>query len=270
MPDLDALRGRLLKGPPAWTSFAATSAQPLLLVENPRAAIEHAELAVKPLTGGSWMWNLDVAVVLGVEAARKLEDVSTLDRWIALAMHGVPALIETRERQARRAYGSALLAERTGDLDSAVELAGQSVEMLTDSQWPFVWTIACLHRAELLLKRRHAQDEAAARADLQAVVAFWRRGEARWFLGRLAAWAHAHDLSMPAPARRIATVKTALTPREREVAGLIAEGFTNRQIATRLVISERTAESHVERIMAKLAVRNRAEIAARVAAAGRP
>jgi DNA-binding NarL/FixJ family response regulator len=64
-------------------------------------------------------------------------------------------------------------------------------------------------------------------------------------------------------------VKTALTPREREVAGLIAEGFTNREIATRLVISERTAESHVERIMDKLAVRNRAEIAARVGAAGR-
>jgi len=270
MPDLEALRRRLLKGPPVLTSFAATSAQPLLLAENPSAAIEHAELAVKPLTEGSSIWNLDIAVVLGVEAARRLGDASTLDRWIALAMHGVPAPIESRERQARRAYGGALVAERTGDLNSAVRLAGLSVEMLTDGQWPFVWTIACLHRAELLLRRRHPEDEAAARADLEAVIAFWRRGGARWFLGRLASWAHAHDLSMPAPARRIATVKTALTPREREVAGLIAEGFTNRQIATRLVISERTAESHVERIMAKLAVRNRAEIAARVAAAGRP
>ena len=269
MPDLDALRSRLLKGPPAWTSFAATSAQPLLLADDPGAAIEHAELAVKPLTEGSWRWTLDVAVVLGVEAARRLGDASTLDRWIALAMNGVPAPTESRERQARRAYGGVLLAEQTGDLDGAVRLAGQSVEMLTDGQWPFVWTIACLHRAELLLKRRHAEDATAARADLEAVVAFWRRGEATWFLGRLAAWAHAHDLSMPSVPRRAASVKTALTPREREVADLIVEGFTNRQIATRLVISQRTAESHVERIMNKLAVRNRAEIAARVGVAGR-
>lgn len=269
MPDLDALRSRLLKGPPAWTSFAATSAQPLLLADDPGAAIEHAELAVKPLTEGSWRWSLDVAVVLGVEAARRLSDRSLLDRWIGLARHGAPAPIESRERQARRAYGGALLAEQTGDLDGAVRLAGLSVEMLTDSQWPFVWTIVCLRRAELLIQRRHAQDKAAARADLASVTVFWRRAGATWFLGRLAAWARAHDLSMPAVARRATSVKTALTLREREVAGLVAEGFSNRQIATRLVISERTAESHVQRIMAKLAVRNRAEIAARVGAASR-
>ena len=269
MPDLDALRRRLLKGPLAWKSFAATSAQPLLLADDPGRAIEHAELAVKPLTEGSWRWSLDIAVVLGVEAARRLGHASTSDRWIALAMHGVPAPIESRERQARRAYGGVLLAEQRGDLDSAMRLAELSVEMLAEGQWPFVWTIACLHRAELLLQRRHPEDEAAARADLEAVIAFWRRGGATWFLGRLAAWARAHDLSMPPVPRRAASVKTALTPREREVADLIAEGFTNRQIATRLVISERTAESHVERIMDKLAVRNRAGIAAKVGAAGR-
>jgi len=60
MPDLDALRRRLLKGPLAWKSFAATSAQPLLLADDPGRAIEHAELAVKPLTEGSWRWSLDI------------------------------------------------------------------------------------------------------------------------------------------------------------------------------------------------------------------
>src|SRR5262249_28067466 len=43
-----------------------------------------------------------------------------------------------------------------------------------------------------------------------------------------------------------------LTKREREVADLIATGLSNRQIAARLVISQRTAESHVENILAKL------------------
>src|SRR5439155_5272834 len=128
-----------------------------------------------------------------------------------------------------------------------------SVEMLTDGQWTFVWTIACLHRAELLLQRRHPEDEAAARADLEAVIAFWRRGGATWFLGRLATWARAHRLTVPPVARPSASANTGLTRRERQVAGLVAEGFSNRQIAERLVISERTAESHVERIMDKLA-----------------
>jgi DNA-binding CsgD family transcriptional regulator len=269
MPDLDALRRRLLRGLPVWQTFAATSAQPLLLAEDPVAAIEHAELAVNWLVEGSWIWNCDIAVFLGVEAARRLLDKSLLDRWIALALHGVPAPIESRERQARRAYGGALLAEQLGDLDGAVRLAGLSVEMLAEGQWPYVWTISRLRRAELLLKRKHPQDEGAARADLECVVAFWRRASATWFLGRLAAWARAHDLSVPAVARPSASVKSALTRRERQVAGLIAEGFSNRQIAARLVISERTAESHVERIMEKLAVRNRAGIAAKVGAAGR-
>jgi len=53
-----------------------------------------------------------------------------------------------------------------------------------------------------------------------------------------------------------------LTPRERQVARLVAEGLSNRQIAARLVISQRTAESHVENILAKLGFTSRTQIAA--------
>jgi WD40 repeat protein/DNA-binding CsgD family transcriptional regulator/transcriptional regulator with XRE-family HTH domain len=52
-----------------------------------------------------------------------------------------------------------------------------------------------------------------------------------------------------------------LSPREREVAALLAKGHTNRQIADVLVISERTAEHHVENIMGKLGFTARAQIA---------
>lgn len=57
----------------------------------------------------------------------------------------------------------------------------------------------------------------------------------------------------------------ALTRREREVADLVARGLTNRQIAETLVISQRTAEGHVERVLAKLGFGSRTQIAAWVA-----
>jgi predicted ATPase/DNA-binding CsgD family transcriptional regulator len=56
-----------------------------------------------------------------------------------------------------------------------------------------------------------------------------------------------------------------LTPREREIAELIARGLTNRQIAARLFVSERTVDTHVGRILAKLGCGTRAQVAAIVA-----
>jgi predicted ATPase/DNA-binding CsgD family transcriptional regulator len=58
-----------------------------------------------------------------------------------------------------------------------------------------------------------------------------------------------------------------LTRREREIAELITDGLTNRQIAARLVIAERTVDTHVGRILAKLACSSRAQVAALVTAA---
>jgi len=53
-----------------------------------------------------------------------------------------------------------------------------------------------------------------------------------------------------------------LSAREREVAELIADGRTNRQIAASLLISEKTVEKHVSRTLAKLGVESRARVAA--------
>jgi len=60
----------------------------------------------------------------------------------------------------------------------------------------------------------------------------------------------------PEPARN------PLSPREREVATLVAQGLTNRQIAERLVVTEGTATLHVKHTLAKLGFRSRAQIAA--------
>jgi DNA-binding NarL/FixJ family response regulator len=59
-----------------------------------------------------------------------------------------------------------------------------------------------------------------------------------------------------------------LTAREREVAVLLAAGMSNQDIATRLVISERTARTHVGNILAKLNVSSRTQAALVAAQAG--
>jgi DNA-binding NarL/FixJ family response regulator len=57
-----------------------------------------------------------------------------------------------------------------------------------------------------------------------------------------------------------------LTDREREVLGLIAEGMSNRAIADRLFIAERTVEAHISRIFAKLGIHESPDLHRRVLA----
>jgi DNA-binding NarL/FixJ family response regulator len=57
----------------------------------------------------------------------------------------------------------------------------------------------------------------------------------------------------------ISAAETALTPRETEVLGLLAEGLANKEIAGQLSFSTHTAKFHVESILRKLGAANRAE-----------
>jgi DNA-binding CsgD family transcriptional regulator len=92
----------------------------------------------------------------------------------------------------------------------------------------------------------------------------------------LAALSHAADeaerLGMVPFTRRIGELRaqlkpgkaaaSPLSPREQEVAGLVARGLTNKQIGETLYVSERTAENHVQHILTKLGFSNRSQIAA--------
>jgi DNA-binding NarL/FixJ family response regulator len=96
-------------------------------------------------------------------------------------------------------------------------------------------------------------------------------------LGKPAGDAEAPDHAGPV-ARKTAAARNAavaggnagaglLAKREADVARLVAEGLTNKQIGARLFISERTVDSHVRSIMNKLGANSRAQVAAWMASA---
>ncbi len=80
-------------------------------------------------------------------------------------------------------------------------------------------------------------------------------------LDRVLATAGASPTAAGAEQRPIPPEIAALTPREREVLALIGTGCSNREIATALVISERTVKNHVSRILQCLQLRDRTQAA---------
>lgn len=60
------------------------------------------------------------------------------------------------------------------------------------------------------------------------------------------------------------TTGAALTPRQREIASLIAEGLSNKQIARRLSIEHATVKNHVHSVLAKLGISRRDQVATRL------
>ncbi|MDQ3228497.1 MAG: response regulator transcription factor [Pseudomonadota bacterium] len=95
----------------------------------------------------------------------------------------------------------------------------------------------------------------SAGAELLAALHSLHAG--RGHFGPQAAKALAEQLHNP---QRVDDPYGALTPREREVFHLIIEGLTTKEIARKLDISAKTAENHRARVLAKLDVRNTAEV----------
>ncbi|MFC9551562.1 protein kinase [Rhodococcus sp. NPDC056960] len=182
---------------------------------------------------------------------------------------------------------------RQGDTDRAVRVLEQSLELTRQVHGPRVaaaglealaW-IACGLRDEpraavllgaaeglarsvgsdvviysdLLVYHDECETKARRKLGEKAFGAAHRRGEQLGFDAAIAYALHEHPPGTSAPGT---DTSTRLTKRERQVADLIAEGLTNQAIADRLVISPRTAQGHVEHILAKLGFTSRAQVAA--------
>ncbi|WP_418960160.1 ATP-binding protein [Streptomyces tritici] len=113
---------------------------------------------------------------------------------------------------------------------------------------------------------RHLAEVRAALGDERYEAAF---AQGNGMTARAAvAFALEEPKKPPRRAPRAADGSTPLTPRERQVAALLAEGLSNKEIAARLVVSTRTAETHVDHILGKLGFTSRAQVAAWSAAQG--
>jgi DNA-binding CsgD family transcriptional regulator len=114
-----------------------------------------------------------------------------------------------------------------------------------------------------ILVEPHQQAEVACRAALGSdrYDALYQSGH-DCPVGQLIqlAVADSDELATAGP-ERTAEAADPLTGREQEIAALVARGFSNREIAERLIISKRTVDAHVEHIYAKLGVSSRIQLA---------
>jgi DNA-binding CsgD family transcriptional regulator len=147
------------------------------------------------------------------------------------------------------------MAATTGDLPRAETLLREAVEMnVRMGARPFV-VASRLELASVLERAGGADDEILELARRAA-----NEGRRLSMPGRVRI---ADELSARRErAARLAVARTdPLTAREHEIAALVAQALTNREIARALVLSERTVESHVRSILAKLGFTGRTEIA---------
>ena len=250
-------------------------------------AQRHSEevLAIGRSTGSTFLagigeWTqgfLDLMMGRPAEAAARLLTVTDLERPEVnplVALPAIPDAIEAASRCGRT--------DQLGSRPAALEHWARTA--------PVEGRLALLSRCEALLATRppdEAFDEAIARGDglppferarTQLMYGEWlrrerRRQDAREHL-RLALEVFrslgARPLAQRAEAELRATGETArrrdpstlddLTPQELQIAQLVAEGMTNREIAAQLYLSPRTIDYHLRKVYSKLGIASRTDL----------
>ena len=203
-----------------------------------------------------------------VRAEIALGDLQAAAGWVELADDAAASCpqLGARQSEALRARGELLLAG--GDPAGAVDraLAGAAAADQGDIPIEAARARALAGRALAV-----AGDAAGAAALLEVAISVLGPMGARRYcdaatrelrrLGRRSA------AGVSRKRARAAAAGGALSPREREIAELVTVGKTNRQIAAELFLSEKTVETHLSHVFAKLGVSSRAAVAAELAGA---
>jgi ATP/maltotriose-dependent transcriptional regulator MalT len=191
-----------------------------------------------------------------------LGDAEAATRWAELAERAADGLgILGRTADAKRAR--AVVGQATGNHEEAAAAALEAVRCNEEAGL----AIEAARSRTLAARAMAAAGDRAgavsqlqrARGDLESLGALRYRDEAARELRAL-------GRKVPRQGRRAAGDQglAALSGRELEVAGLVARGRTNREIASELYLSEKTIENHMSRIFGKLGVSKRAEVAREV------
>jgi DNA-binding CsgD family transcriptional regulator len=125
--------------------------------------------------------------------------------------------------------------------------------------WP-LWTGLALE--ELAVRLAEAADTQGARTALADAVSAYAQTGATWDIRRAQGRLRRYGIRQRRPAAQppARTGWSALTPAEQRVAGLVARGLSNPDIAAELFVSRNTVQTHVSRILAKLQLRSRIEL----------
>jgi DNA-binding CsgD family transcriptional regulator len=186
------------------------------------------------------------ALALSVEGTSAPGDAGKLHRARAVA-GGLSS------QRGRVELAAARLALAAGRIDEAVVSGLRAVGLFVRARTPAPEGLARMRLAEAYFV---LGDAVAGRAQVGTAKGLFVAAGARWLADEAGRAQRRFGARMPR-----AGLAGKLSGREAEVAELVAQGLTNQQIASRLVVSPRTVETHLARIMSKLNAPTRAAIA---------
>jgi len=150
----------------------------------------------------------------------------------------------------------------TGDLDKAVKHFEDSIAFCERSGYRVELAWACHDQADALLRRGRPGDERTARELLERGLAIATELGMKPLAGKIS------DRLRQMREGAAERFPDGLTKREVEILRLISRGLTNQEIGDRLFISQHTAATHVQHILEKTGMANRAELTAYAMRAG--
>ena len=206
------------------------------------AAEEEADAAEWNEPNLRW-WRADYVEAL-LELGRIADAVVVLDAWERDAVRVDRAWVLAQVARCR-----GLVAAAGGNVDQALVILAAAVGEHEEVGDPFGRARALL--ALGVLKRRARQKRPAREAIEAALADFEALGAAGWAEKARGELGHIGGR----------TTAEGLTPAERRVATLAAEGRTNREVAAALFLAEPTVASHLAHVYAKLGIRSRTELA---------